>query len=143
MRPAFRQLLDGDQGRGRARLTQIKAGFCPSGKTMPNDSAQLTREGRWTVPRDERDRAMWDYVRLIALGAIAVLAAIAANYAHDVAYAVNALTIMLAAAITFVWYLRQVDEPRQDLSHEYNDGVVRAGAIATAPWGVVGSRFPS
>ena len=29
---------------------------------------------------------MWDYVKLIALGVIAVLAAIAANYARDLAY---------------------------------------------------------
>ncbi|MFM2356625.1 MAG: cytochrome-c oxidase, cbb3-type subunit, partial [Pseudomonadota bacterium] len=81
---------------------------------------------------------MWDYIKLIALGAVAVLAAIAANYAHDLAYMVNALTVMLAAALTFVWQLRRIDEPKVDLSHEYNDGVVRAGAIATALWGVVG-----
>ena len=51
---------------------------------------------------------MWDYLKLIVLGLIALIAAIAANYAHDLAYMVNALTIMLAAAITFVVVLRGV-----------------------------------
>src|SRR5690606_22725298 len=81
---------------------------------------------------------MWDYIKLAVLGAIAVLAAIAANYARDLAYMVNALTVMLAAAITFLWVLRRVGEYRPVPMNEYNDGVVRAGAIATALWGVVG-----
>ena len=79
---------------------------------------------------------MWDYIKLGVLGAIAVLAAIAANYARDLAYMVNALTVMLAAGITFVWVLRRVDEPRAVPVNEYNDGVVRAGVIATALWGL-------
>ncbi len=29
---------------------------------------------------------MWDYIKLAVLGAVAVLAAIAANYARDLAY---------------------------------------------------------
>ncbi|MCV2867649.1 cytochrome-c oxidase, cbb3-type subunit I [Defluviimonas sp. WL0002] len=81
---------------------------------------------------------MWDYIKLAVLGAIAVFAAIAANYARDLAYMVNALTVMLAAAITFVWVLRRIDTPRPQDSNEYLDGVVRAGVIATAFWGVVG-----
>ncbi|MFN0115476.1 MAG: cbb3-type cytochrome c oxidase subunit I, partial [Paracoccaceae bacterium] len=81
---------------------------------------------------------MWDTVKLIVLGGIAVLAAIAANYAHDLAYMVNALTIMLAAAATFLWVLRQTGEARTAPKSEYMDDVVRAGAIATALWGVVG-----
>ncbi|MCV2863450.1 cytochrome-c oxidase, cbb3-type subunit I [Albidovulum sediminicola] len=81
---------------------------------------------------------MWDYLKLAALGAIAVVAAIAANYARDLAYMVNALTVMLAAAITFVWVLRRIDTPRPQVANEYLDGVVRAGVIATAFWGVVG-----
>ena len=85
---------------------------------------------------------MWDYFLLALLGAIAVIAAIAANYAHDIAYLVNALTVMLAAAITFIWVLRRTGneqpalDPHPELS--YNDGVVRAGVIATSLWGVVG-----
>lgn len=81
---------------------------------------------------------MWDYVKLVALGVIAVCAAIAANYARDLAYQVNAITIMLAAAITFLWVMRHVDEPRVDRSGEYVDNVIRYGVIATAFWGVVG-----
>ncbi|MGB7269293.1 MAG: cbb3-type cytochrome c oxidase subunit I, partial [Albidovulum sp.] len=81
---------------------------------------------------------MFDYFKLAALAAITVLAAIAANYARDLAYMVNALTVMLAAGATFLWVLRQVGEDRPDRSHEYNDGVVRAGVIATAVWGIVG-----
>ena len=81
---------------------------------------------------------MWDYVKLAVLGAIAVLAAIAANYAHDLAYMVNALQIMLAAALAFVWALRTAGDYRPEPMGEYNDGVIRAGAIATTLWGVVG-----
>ena len=81
---------------------------------------------------------MWDYIKLAALGAIAVLAAIAANYARDLPYMVNALTVMLAAALAFVWVLRGAGEAKLAPANEYMDGVVRAGVIATALWGVVG-----
>ncbi|MGB5068301.1 MAG: cytochrome-c oxidase, cbb3-type subunit I, partial [Albidovulum sp.] len=82
---------------------------------------------------------MWNYFKLAVLAVIAVAAAIGANYARDLAYMVNALTIMLAAAALFLWVLRHTDEPaRAEPMHEYNDGVIRAGVIATALWGVVG-----
>ncbi len=81
---------------------------------------------------------MWDYIRLAVLGGTAVLAAIAANYALDLAYMVNALTIMLAASAAFIWALSTAGEYRPVPQNEYNDGVVRAGAIATTLWGVVG-----
>jgi cytochrome c oxidase cbb3-type subunit 1 len=81
---------------------------------------------------------MWDYVKLAVLGVIALCAAIAANYAHDLAYMVNALTVMLAAGITFLFTIRRVGEPVYHNPNEYMDGVIRAGAIATAFWGVVG-----
>jgi cytochrome c oxidase cbb3-type subunit 1 len=85
---------------------------------------------------------MSDYIKLGVLGAIAVMAAIAANYARDLAYMVNALTVMIAAAVTFIWVLRRTenDQPALDPHPElsYNDGVVRAGAIATVLWGIVG-----
>jgi cytochrome c oxidase cbb3-type subunit 1 len=81
---------------------------------------------------------MWDYLKLAGLGLVAVLAAIAANYAHDLAYQVNAITVMLAAGIAFLWVVRTAGDPKPDLQHEYFDGVIRAGAIATAFWGVVG-----
>jgi cytochrome c oxidase cbb3-type subunit I len=67
-----------------------------------------------------------------------VLAAIAANYAHDLAYQVNALTVMLAAGIAFLFVLRGAGDPKPDNRHEYFDSVIRAGAIATSFWGVVG-----
>ena len=88
--------------------------------------------------KDEGTQGMWDYVKLIALGAVAVLAAIAANYARDLAYMVNALTVMLAASVTFLWVLRSMGDARPLVANEYNDGVIRAGVIATSLWGVVG-----
>ena len=81
---------------------------------------------------------MWDYVKLVVYGVIAVLAAIGANYAHDLAYQVNAIVVMLAAAIAFVWELRHAGEVRHHPENEYMDDVVRAGVIATTFWGVVG-----
>ena len=86
-----------------------------------------------------KGRNMWDYVKLVVLGLVAILAAVAANYAHDLPYLVNMIVVMIAAAITFIWVLRRTDEVRLvDVSADYNDGVVRAGVIATAFWGVVG-----
>lgn len=86
---------------------------------------------------------MWDSFKLIVLGVIAVFAAIAANYARDLAYQVNALTVMLAAGLAFLWVLRAMDNPDRKLAlagapSEYLDGPIRAGVIATAFWGVVG-----
>ncbi|MGR3394186.1 cbb3-type cytochrome c oxidase subunit I, partial [Pseudooceanicola nanhaiensis] len=83
---------------------------------------------------------MSNYIKLVVLGVITVFTAIAANYARDLAYMVNALTIMLVAGGMFLWVLRNTDEPVTlvDRSGEYMDGVIRAGVIATALWGVVG-----
>jgi len=81
---------------------------------------------------------MWDYVKLIALGAVAVLAAIAASYARDLAYQVNAIEIMIAAGIAFLWVLRHTGPKVAPSKLEYMDDVIRAGVIATMGWGVVG-----
>ena len=81
---------------------------------------------------------MWDYLKLAVLGVIIVCAAIAANYARDVAYMVNAVTIMLAAGITFLVILRTAGEVKTVNGAEYMDDVIRAGVIATAFWGIVG-----
>ena len=81
---------------------------------------------------------MWDYLKLVVLGLIALFAAIASNYAWDLAYQVNAITVMLAAGITFLVVLRGMDEVKTVNTNEYMDGVVRAGVIATSFWGVVG-----
>ena len=45
---------------------------------------------------------MTNYFKLIVLGVIALLALIAANYARDLAYLVNALTVALAAMGLFI-----------------------------------------
>ena len=81
---------------------------------------------------------MWDYVKLTALALVALLAAMAANFAHDLPYQVNAIEVMIAAAITFIYVLRHVGDERRHDQTQYMDGVVRAGVIATAFWGVVG-----
>ncbi|MBT8455131.1 MAG: cytochrome-c oxidase, cbb3-type subunit I [Rhodobacteraceae bacterium] len=82
---------------------------------------------------------MWDYVKLVALGLIALLAAIAANYARDVPYMVHAILIMLVAGGLFLWTIRGIGEPKPVVDTSgYMDDVVRAGVIATAFWGVVG-----
>jgi cytochrome c oxidase cbb3-type subunit I len=81
---------------------------------------------------------MWDYIKLVVLGVVAVCAAIAANYARDIAYFVNALTVMVAAAGVFLWTLRTMGEHKPANQAEYMDDVVRAGVIATAFWGAVG-----
>ena len=82
---------------------------------------------------------MWNYVKLILLGMIALMAAIGANMARDPAYMVNAIIVMLVAGGMFVWALRQIDEPAHVIDQaQYMDDVVRFGVIATAFWGVVG-----
>ncbi|MCC5985409.1 MAG: cytochrome-c oxidase, cbb3-type subunit I [Rhodobacteraceae bacterium] len=82
---------------------------------------------------------MWDYIKLIVLGVIAIVAAIAANYARDLAYLVHAIIIFLTASGLFLWQIRRIGEPAPVHNpNEYMDGVVRAGVIATAFWGVIG-----
>ncbi|MFV2053947.1 cytochrome-c oxidase, cbb3-type subunit I [Aliiroseovarius sp. YM-037] len=82
---------------------------------------------------------MMNYIKLIVLGLIALCAAIAANYARDLGYQVHALIVMLVAGGMFLWTLRNTDEPvKVSASAAYMDDVIRAGAIATAFWGVVG-----
>ena len=81
---------------------------------------------------------MWDYVKLIVLAVVAFLAALAANFAHDLPYMVNAWVVMIAAAVTFIHVLRHVGEEVAHDQSQYMDGVVRAGVIASAFWGIVG-----
>ncbi len=80
---------------------------------------------------------MWDFVKLVVLGAVVVLAAIAANYARDVAYLVHALIFMAAAGAVFLYTLRNVGKVKV-ADTGYMDGVIRYGVIATAAWGLVG-----
>ena len=84
---------------------------------------------------------MWDWIKIATFGVIALIAAIAANWARDLAYQVHALIVMAVAAGLFVWTVRQTGEERSVAAprlDEYNDGVIRAGAIATTVWGLVG-----
>ncbi len=107
----------------------------------PNLSETLSVVRRLAPPakvKGRRDKNMWEYAKLIVLAAVAVLAAIAANYAHDLPYMVNAIEVSIAAAITFIYVLRNVGEDKRTNPNEYQDGVIRAGVIATAFWGVVG-----
>jgi len=82
---------------------------------------------------------MWDYLKLVVLGLVALLAAIAANYARDFPFQLHMLLFMVAAGGLFLWTLRRMEEPRRAPARDgYMDGPVRAGVIATAVWGVVG-----
>ncbi|SFR32293.1 cytochrome c oxidase cbb3-type subunit 1 [Yoonia tamlensis] len=82
---------------------------------------------------------MGNYVKLVVLGIITLLAAIAANWGRDIAYVVHAVIIMLVAGYLFLRTLRQTDEPVKAFATDgYMDDVVRAGVIATTFWGVVG-----
>ncbi len=81
---------------------------------------------------------MLDYAKLIALALITLFSALAANYAHDTAYQIHAIIVLLAAGGTFIHQLRKTNEPRRARPTEYMDDVVRAGVIATAFWGMAG-----
>ncbi|MBL4812972.1 MAG: cbb3-type cytochrome c oxidase subunit I, partial [Rhodobacteraceae bacterium] len=81
---------------------------------------------------------MLDWVKIVVLGLITLFAAIAANWARDIAYQVHALIIMAVAGGMFVWTVRRTDEPRVPNEDEYFDGVIRAGVIATTFWGLTG-----
>ena len=81
---------------------------------------------------------MWDWLKIAILGVIALFAALAANWARDLAYQVHALIIMAVAGGLFIWQIRQTGAPRAPDPVGYSDGVIRAGVIATAFWGVAG-----
>ncbi len=76
--------------------------------------------------------------KLAAFAFIALFAAMAANFAHDTAYAVHGIIIMLVAAYMFWRTLTHLGEPKPLPQTGYKDDVIRAGVIATAFWGVVG-----
>ncbi|MCZ6745138.1 MAG: cbb3-type cytochrome c oxidase subunit I, partial [Alphaproteobacteria bacterium] len=80
---------------------------------------------------------MGSVVKLVALALAAVLAAIAANWARDIAYQVNALTVMAVASGFFIHTIRTMGNPRAAATG-YMDDVIRAGVIATAFWGMAG-----
>ena len=51
---------------------------------------------------------MSDYVKLVVLGAIAVFAALAANWARDLAYQVHAIIILLVAGGMAAFYSHSI-----------------------------------
>ncbi len=90
------------------------------------------------MPGKTKGRKMVNYIKLIVLGVLTLLAMIAANYGRDLVYQIHAVIFMMAAGIAFLWTMRKVGTPISHPQDEYLDGVVRAGVIATAFWGVVG-----
>ncbi len=80
---------------------------------------------------------MWDYLKLVAFGLVAVLAAYAASQARDVAYLVHAILVMLIGGGMFVYSLRRIGEPKAEKTG-YLDAPIRIGVALTAFWGAVG-----
>jgi len=81
---------------------------------------------------------MLDYFKLIVLAVITLLAAMAANFAHDIAYLASAIIVVLSAGGMFIYTLRHTNDPPAPVKTGYMDGVVRAGVIATVLWGITG-----
>jgi cytochrome c oxidase cbb3-type subunit 1 len=80
---------------------------------------------------------MWDWIKIAVLGITALLAAVAANFARDLAFQVHALLVMAVAAGLFIYTVRTAGDEKPAPAG-YMDGVVRAGVIATAFWGIAG-----
>ncbi|PIE08233.1 MAG: cytochrome-c oxidase, cbb3-type subunit I [Rhodobacterales bacterium] len=80
---------------------------------------------------------MWDYLKLVLLGAVAVLMLYLANHSRDLAYTVAALIGLVSAVLAFVFFLRGMGHAREPKTG-YLDDPIRIGAILTAFWGVVG-----
>lgn len=103
-----------------------------------NDARGVSARGAIRV-NHSKGHEMSNYLKLIVLGVLTVFFMIAAGYARDLAYQVHAVILMLVAGGLFLSTLRSTDEPVvAPVTGEYLDGVVRAGVIATAFWGVAG-----
>ncbi|MEO1001006.1 MAG: cytochrome-c oxidase, cbb3-type subunit I, partial [Pseudomonadota bacterium] len=74
---------------------------------------------------------MANVLKLTALGLVALFAAIAVNFAEDLAYQVHAIIILLVSVRMFFWVMGQSGKPAAPVEEGYMDGVVRAGVIAT------------
>ncbi|MCA8868474.1 MAG: cytochrome-c oxidase, cbb3-type subunit I [Rhodobacteraceae bacterium] len=81
---------------------------------------------------------MLDYFKLIVLAIVTLLAAMAANFAHDTAYQIHAIIVVLVSLGLFIYTLRHTNDPPKPANTGYNDGVIRAGVIATCFWGLAG-----
>lgn len=76
---------------------------------------------------------MWDMFKFGLLALIALLAATTSHFARDLAYQVHALPILFISAGMALWVLRRAGRPQMAADDGYQDGVVRAGVIATTP----------
>ncbi len=81
---------------------------------------------------------MLNYLKLVVYALITLLAALAANNAHDLPYQIHAIIIVLVSGGMFIYTLRYTNDPQKPVDNGYMDGVVRAGVIATAFWGLAG-----
>ncbi|MBZ0127613.1 MAG: cytochrome-c oxidase, cbb3-type subunit I [Rhodobacteraceae bacterium] len=81
---------------------------------------------------------MLNYLNLVVLAIITLLAALAANNAVDLPYQIHAIIVVLVAAGVFIYTLMHTNDPPKPRATGYMDGVVKAGVIATAFWGLAG-----
>ncbi|MGY6632805.1 MAG: cytochrome-c oxidase, cbb3-type subunit I [Alkalilacustris sp.] len=82
---------------------------------------------------------MGDLLKLGGLGVLVLYGALGTGLARDEAFLAHAVIILLVAGGLLLWQLRRWGEPAPVHDQTvYMDGVVRAGVIATAFWGVVG-----
>jgi cytochrome c oxidase cbb3-type subunit 1 len=74
-------------------------------------------------------------------GVLALLAVLAAGFAHDRLFSVHATIFLIAIALAAIYQARSFEfggsRAKADES-EYLDGVIRAGVIATMFWGIAG-----
>ncbi len=81
-----------------------------------------------------------NYLKITLLAVITLLALLAADWGRDLAYQFHALLIAAIAFVMLIVTIRGTDEPLLPNPEEgaYCDGVIRAGVIATAFWGIAG-----
>ena len=79
-------------------------------------------------------------IKLALLAVIGFVCMLAADWGIDLAFRVHGFILFLVCAIAFVALARRMGEPARmpDDPNTYFDGVVRAGVIATAFWGIAG-----
>ena len=130
-----RAVFDHYQKADHGNLTWIKAANPCAGETAFKADKSTPR---FWLGRKKGTLDMWDWIKIAALGIIALLAAIAANFARDLAYQVHAIIVMLVAAGLFVWTVRTTGDDKGPAPTGYNDGVIRLGVIATTFWGLAG-----
>ncbi len=81
---------------------------------------------------------MWDYIKLLLLAVIMVVAGYVASNARDLAYLVSAIEVVLVALVVFIFVLRGMGEATTEPETGYMDDIIRVGVIMTLFWGLVG-----